>query len=80
MKFNKKNLGSFFLILFAGILIGSLFWEIFERILHNFGVEWSLTTRNPIQLFDVYVISFSLRVNPGSIIGGIAGVVFFKAI
>ena len=80
MKFNKKNLGSFFIILFSGILIGSLFWEIFEKILHNTGITWSLTTENPIQLFDVYIISVSIRVNPGSIIGAITGIIFFKII
>ena len=78
MKLNKKNLGSFLLIVFSGILIGSLFWEIFERILHNFGVEWSLTTENPVQIFDGYVISLSVRANPGSLIGAAAGAVLFK--
>lgn len=80
MKFNKKNLGSFFLILFSCILIGSLFWEIFERIIHNLGAEWSLTTEKPVQIFDVYVISLTVRANPGSVIGAVTGVLFFKTI
>ena len=80
MKFNKKNLGSFFIILFSCILIGSLFWEIFEKLLQNIGISWPLTTKNPIQLFDVYVLSVSVRANPGSVIGAITGIVFFKII
>ncbi len=80
MKFIKKNLGSFFIILLSCILAGSLFWEILEKLLQNIGISWSLTTEYPIQLFDVYVLSISIRANPGSFIGAIAGVIFFKVL
>ena len=80
MKFNKKNLLSFFIIFFSFILFGSLFWEVFEKLLHNMGIEWSLTTKNPIQILDLYVLSISIRANPGSIIGAATGIIFFKII
>ncbi len=80
MKFNKKNLLSFFIIFFSFILFGSLFWEILEKLLHNMGIELSLTTENPIQILDLYVLSISIRANPGSIIGTATGIIFFKII
>ena len=72
MKFNKKNIPFLFLIMISCILIGSLFWEILERMLHYAGLNISFTMKEPIKLFDIYVIALSFRANPGSIIGFIS--------
>ena len=78
MTLNKKSLSTFIACLLLGMLIGSLGWEVLERILHHFGVTASLTLTEPIQLFDLYVLSLSFRANPGTFLGAGAGALIFK--
>jgi len=78
MKLSKKNLGTFLLLLCLGLIAGTLIWELIERIISMTGFTLNLTT-DPIG-FNVSVIEFYCRINPGSIGGAIAGVFFFRAI
>jgi hypothetical protein len=77
MKLSKKTLGTFVGLLLLGALIGSLAWEILERILRALGSELTLTMETPLQLFDLYVVALAVRANPGTIVGAAAGAVLF---
>ena len=82
MILNKKNISFFILILILGLIIGSFIWELIERIIHLFPntISFTLTMKKPYRLFDFYVLAIDLRVNPGTIIGIIAGFFIFKGI
>ncbi len=56
------------LIVLLGAVAGSLAWEVFERVLRP---PVSLAS-GPLRLFDLYVLSLTIRVNPGSFLGGAA--------
>ena len=79
MKLNKKNIPLFITFLFLGSVIGSLFWEVLERILHLFLIfkDFTLTMKNPAISLDLYVISIGFRANPGTLLGLTCGIIFF---
>ena len=56
------------LIVLLGAVAGSLAWEVLERVLKP---PVSLAS-GPLQLFDLYVLAVTIRVNPGSFLGGAA--------
>jgi uncharacterized membrane protein len=78
MNLTKKNLSVFLLFLLLGIMIGSLGWEVVERILHLMGARFSLTMSEPVKLLDLYVLSFSFRANIGTLLGAFGGALLFK--
>ena len=80
MTLNKKNVPVFLLVIVLGVVIGSFGWEIIERALSSWGVEFGFTLREPITLFDLYVISVSLRANLGTVLGALVGVVVYRMI
>lgn len=73
MKITQKYLKYLYLFIILGIVIGSLCWEIFERIVHLSGINLDLSV-GPVG-FDISVLSVYLKINPGSFIGG-AGIWF----
>lgn len=75
MKLTKKNRSALTLLLLFGILIGSMSWELLERVIALAGKQMDLSTR-PIG-FDLHVISVWLRVNPGSFLGAVGGILLF---
>jgi len=79
MKLIKKNVPVFIAFLLMGCIIGSIFWEIFERILHLFPdfSYFTLTMKQPAVLLDIYVIALAFRANPGTLLGLIGGIIFF---
>ena len=81
MKLTNKNIPAFIAFVLLGTLIGSLCWEVLERIIH-LNPEWSdfsLTLEKPLTIFDFYVLSISLRANPGTLLGSLGGlIIFFK--
>jgi hypothetical protein len=80
MTLNKKSLPTLILCLTLGMVIGSLSWEVLERILSQLGIDFSLTVKEPLNLFDLYVLSVSFRVNPGTFLGGLGGLLLFTRI
>jgi hypothetical protein len=78
MKLSSKNRGSFGLLLALGALIGSLAWEVLERLLALLGREVALSI-GPLG-FDLVVVSFSLLINPGTFLGLLGGVIIFRTI
>ena len=76
MKLSSKNLGVLWIFLFLGLVIGSLAWEVLERLLNQVGMEVALSI-GPIG-FDLSVLALSLEINPGSFAGLVAGFLLFK--
>lgn len=66
------------MLLVLGTLIGSLAWEVLERLLALLGREVALGI-GPLE-FDLVVISVSLLVNPGTILGLLGGILIFATI
>jgi uncharacterized membrane-anchored protein YjiN (DUF445 family) len=79
MDLNKKNFHILLSLIVLGMIIGTLGWEIIERLAASWGGKLSLTIEKPIG-FDLYVISFFLRINMGSLIGALSGVILFKVL
>ena len=80
MKLNKKNLGTLIALLLLGALVGSLAWELLERLVRATGTDFSLTMDKALQLFDLYVLAVSFRANPGTIAGLAGGAVLFSRV
>jgi hypothetical protein len=76
MTLNLKTLPLFFGLLIAGLIIGSLAWEIVERIAAAAGVEFNLGMDEAVG-FDLHVLAVSIRLNIGSLAGAIAGILLF---
>ncbi len=76
MKLTGRNRGTFLLFLGVGLLVGSLAWELLERVLAAFGSEIHLGA-GPVG-FDLSVLAVSLVVNPGTLLGALGGLVLFR--
>jgi len=76
MKFNKKNTRHLILLIFMGLLIGTLAWELFAKIMESFSLNVSLAI-GPVG-FDIGVLVFYIKINPGSVIGILAGILLFR--
>ena len=76
MKFSKKNTSHLVLLIFMGLVIGTLAWELFARILESFSVNAALAI-GPVG-FDIGVLVFYIKINPGSVLGIIAGIILFR--
>jgi hypothetical protein len=78
MKLSSKNRGSFGLLLALGALIGSLAWEVLERLLTLLGRDVALGI-GPLAI-DLVVVSVSLLINPGTLLGLLGGFLIFRSI
>jgi hypothetical protein len=76
MKLTGRNRSTFLTFLGVGLLVGSLAWELLERILATFGSELQLGV-GPVG-FDLSVLAVSLVVNPGTLLGALGGVLLFR--
>ena len=76
MKLTKKNRVTLVTILLFGLLIGTLSWEVLERIVALSGKTMDLSV-GPVG-FDVHVLSVWIRINPGSFLGTVAGILLFN--
>ncbi len=71
MKITQKYLKYLYLFIILGIVIGSLCWEILERLIASTGINLDLSV-GPVG-FDISVLSVYLKINPGSFIGAVCG-------
>ena len=76
VKLNSKNRSTLLILVALSMIIGTVAWEIIERILSMAGATIDLTV-GPLEL-DVYVISIALRPNPGTLLGIVPGVALFR--
>jgi hypothetical protein len=79
MDLKKKNFPVLFGFLCLGMVIGSLGWEIIERLLASMGSSLSFTMKEPVG-FNLYVIAVYVRANLGTILGAISGILLFKVL
>jgi len=73
---SSKSRATFLSFLGLGFLIGTLAWEVLERILLQVGIELSLGI-GPVG-FDLSVLSVYIRINPGTFIGLLCGIFLFR--
>ena len=76
MKLTTKTLGSFLLFLLLGLVIGSVAWEIVERLINAAGLSLSLSI-GPVG-FDLRVLAVWIRLNPGSLLGAAGGIILWR--
>lgn len=78
MKLSKRTLGHFLRLVFLGLAVGTLAWELLERIIALGGAEFNLST-GPVG-FDAGVVALWFEINPGSPIGALAGWLLFRRV
>jgi len=78
MKLTKKNVNPLVYVVILSTLAGSFAWFILEILLFSLGLPFSLSTGRIG--FDLDIIAFYLEVNPGTVLGIIAGFFIFKTI
>lgn len=78
MKFTAKNRPVLYRLMFLEALTGTLAWTLLELLLSLMGISFTLEA-GPIG-FDIHVISFWIRFNPGTLSGGIGGYLLFKSL
>ncbi len=78
MKITQKYIKYLYFFIILGIVIGSLFWEILERLISMGGINLDLSV-GPVG-FDISVLSVYLKINPGSFLGAAGGWFFIKKV
>ncbi|ORC33907.1 hypothetical protein B4O97_14700 [Marispirochaeta aestuarii] len=78
MKWTAKNRPVLYRLLFLGALTGTLAWALLEMLLSLLGFSFSLEA-GPVG-FDIHVVSFWVRVNPGTLAGLPAAWLLFKSL
>ena len=76
MKLNSRNRSTFLTFLGLGFLVGTLGWEVLERIVQRMGFELALGI-GPVG-FDLSVLSVFIKINPGTFIGILGGIFLFR--
>ncbi|MFP4363807.1 MAG: hypothetical protein ACLFR1_08045 [Spirochaetia bacterium] len=76
MKITNKTLVPFIAIETGTIILFTLLWEVLRVILFQFNINLELSI-GPVG-FDIYVLALWLRLNPGTILGAVSGVFFFR--
>ena len=78
MKLTAKNLPVLLRILLLCLVIGTLAWELVERLLELAGVTLDLSV-GPVG-FDIEVIALSVMANPGTLIAIVPAVLLFRKV
>ncbi|MFW6380588.1 MAG: hypothetical protein ACOC0Y_00925 [Spirochaetota bacterium] len=76
MKLTAKTVPILTRLLVLCLLIGTLAWELAERLLELAGVTIDLTV-GPVG-FDIEVIALSVMANPGTIVGILPAILLFR--
>jgi hypothetical protein len=76
MKLTSRNRSTFLTFLGLGFVVGTLGWEVLERIVQRMGFELALGI-GPVG-FDLSVVSVYVKINPGTFIGILGGIFLFR--
>ena len=76
MKLSKRTSSHFILFIVLGLIIGSLCWELIERLVSLSGTTIDLAL-DPVG-FDAGVLQVWLKINPGSLLGAAFGFLLFR--
>ena len=75
MKITKKNFPFLVQLVSLSVIIGSVSWGIVAVVFSGFGLNLEAAAGSIG--FDIKVISFYLQLNPGTLLGIIAGIAIF---
>lgn len=78
MKLTAKNLPVLLRVLLLCLVIGTLAWELVERLLELAGVTLDLSV-GPVG-FDIEVIALSVMANPGTLIAIVPAILLFRKV
>ncbi len=78
MKHTPKNRPVLIRLIILGAAAGTLLWGLCEILAEAAGLPFSLSV-GPVG-FDLYVVSFFIRINPGTFLGLASGVLIFNRI
>ena len=78
MKLTAKNRPTLIRLLLLAAFSGTLAWALLEAVLALAGISLTLEA-GPVG-FDLHVVTFWLRVNPGSFLGLLGGGLLFRSI
>ena len=78
MKLTAKTAPTLLRFVGLAMIVGTLAWEIVERVLALTGVNLSLSV-GPVG-FDIGVLALWLMVNPGSLLAVVPGVLLFRRV
>lgn len=78
MKLTAKNLPVFLRVFVLCLVIGTLAWELVERLLELAGVAVDLSV-GPVG-FDIEVVALSVMANPGTLVAIVPAVLLFRKI
>ncbi len=76
MKYSARNRPLLMRIEIAGLLVGTLAWELVERAAQRLGFSFSLQA-GPVG-FNVEVLRVELLVNPGTFLGIVGAYLLFR--
>ena len=76
MKLTAKNLPVLTRLLVLCLLIGTLAWELVERVLELAGVALDLAV-GPVG-FDIEVVELAVMANPGTLLGLLPAIILFR--
>jgi hypothetical protein len=76
MKLSSKTLPLFTRILLASLAVGTLAWELIERIVALAGGTLDLAV-GPVG-FDVHVLALWVMLNPGTLLGVLPAILLFR--
>lgn len=76
MKLTAKNLPILTRLLVLCLLVGTLAWEVLERVLELAGANLDLSV-GPVG-FDIEVLVLFVMANPGTLVGLLAAIMLFR--
>jgi len=76
MKLTAKNLPILVRLLVLCMVVGTLAWELIERILELTGIAVDLAV-GPVG-FDIEVLALSVMANPGTLIGIVPAIALYR--
>jgi len=78
MKLNNKTRPILYRFLALGALFGTLVWALAELLAAAAGLPFSLSV-GPVG-FDIHVLAIWIRVNPGTLLGLVGGIILFRGL
>lgn len=76
MKLSAKNLPVLMRLLLLCMIVGTLAWELLERLLELAGFPLGLSA-GPVG-FDLRVLAVSAMANPGTLVGIVPAIVLYR--
>jgi hypothetical protein len=79
LKLTGKTFRPLLLLIFLGTVIGTLAWGILERLISHLSARPFDLSVGPLG-FDLGVLQFYIKINPGSLLGAAGGFFIFRSL